>query len=123
MFKMMTFLVLYSAGIILADSDAVNERIPVQKIEMEEHWGVDCQKTLASLSIRLETSTSCAADTQVRKALELCMFIYQPPGQELTRTCPNYRELHSLLSRTSDPSICQILRQELNSALACPDSN
>jgi hypothetical protein len=123
MFKMMAFLVLYSAGIILADSDMVNERIPVQKIEMEKHWGVDCQETLASLSMRLEASTSCAADAQVRKALELCMFIYQPPGQELTRICPNYRELHALLSRTNDESTCQSLRQVVNSALACPDTN
>lgn len=74
-------------------SDAVNERITVSPAEMEAHWQVDCASSWARVIELREKAGSpdCVIPPDVLRELKLCAFIYQPPGQQLTHTGPDYQ--------------------------------
>ena len=86
-------------------SDAVNERIHVTPAEMEAHWQVDCANSWAR-AIELHPkagSPDCALPAGVLRELKLCAFIYQPPGQQLTHTGPDYQ---SASAQVADAAVC-----------------
>ena len=86
-----------------ADTDAVNERLPVRKAELESHWQVDCQGGWSSVTGALERepeAADCRPSPELRRELELCAFIYQPPGEISRHDCPDYRGLLRLLDAT-----------------------
>jgi hypothetical protein len=89
------------------DTDAVNERIPVSRYEMEEHWQVDCAATWRELA-DLEASNTGAETGQFLTRLQLCSFIYQPPGSEYSN-CPNYRLAEASLRDEDWPQLRQLL--------------
>ena len=80
---------------VLADSNsnAVNERLPVRKAEVEAHWKVDCQVSWAGL-LELRSKgggQACDLPSNLRRELQLCAFIYQPPGVQSLHTDPDYQ--------------------------------
>lgn len=83
-----------AAPLLLADSNsnAVNERIPVRKKEMEVHWNVDCATSWATFTeLRRATSKeNCTLPSELRRDLQLCAFIYQPPGEPSSHVGPDY---------------------------------
>ena len=94
MLKLCLFPALLSLALVAAagdSSDAVNERLPVRKDELERHWGVDCGATWQQLK---DNSGSdgilCEVSPELLLALRLCGFIYQPPGQSTTHRDPDY---------------------------------
>lgn len=104
-------------------SDAVNERIPVSRADMEAHWGVDCR----GLWLRLEgqlgqpsASGQCAISPAVRHELELCSFIYQPPGAVAEHGCPDYRGLLGRLDSTGEGEWCAAMASFLDEEGPCP---
>jgi hypothetical protein len=81
---------------LLADSsDAVNERLPYAREELEAHWQVDCAanwRALQKLASRFTPGlVSCETTAELRRALQLCAFIYQPPGEPVDNACIDYR--------------------------------
>ena len=81
----------------LAGGDAVNERIPVDKPALEAHWGVDCAGAWARWQATGNRAENAAT---LQRELELCGFIYQPPGEGPVRGHPDYRgAAHQLEAR------------------------
>jgi len=89
------WLLLLLASVVLADNDsnAVNERIPVRKSEMEAHWKVDCASSWARvIELRVEAGVhDCIFPENLRRQLQLCAFIYQPPGENFMHAGPDYQ--------------------------------
>jgi hypothetical protein len=86
-----------------ADTDAVNERLPVRKAELESHWQVDCLGSWSAVTEAFEQGpepADCRPAPEQRRQLELCAFIYQPPGEISRHDCPDYRGLLRLLDAT-----------------------
>lgn len=104
-------------------SDAVNERIPVSGAELEAHWGVDCPATWASLGAQVEQADGgeqCVVSPQLRRPLELCVFIYQRPGDPVVVACPDYRAALDVLDTTPRQDQCQTLLNFLSGKGRCP---
>ena len=74
-------------------SDAVNERLPVRKAEMETHWQVDCARSWANkVELRGKPGArGCILPPDLQRQLQLCAFIYQPPGEQVVHAGPDYR--------------------------------
>lgn len=89
------------------DTDAVNERIPVSRYEMEEHWQVDCTATWRELA-GLKAGTAEIESGGILTRLQLCSFIYQPPGSEYSN-CPNYRLAEASLRSNNWSQLRQLL--------------
>ena len=103
-------------------ADAVNERIPVSAAELETHWGVDCLATWATLSGQVEKSEAgeeCLVSPQLRRPLELCVFIYQRPGDAVSLACPDYRGALAMLDSTLARDLCRALRNFLSARGRC----
>jgi len=85
---------------VIADDtfNAVNERLPVSKAEMEVHWRVNCREVWARLhEIRGQGTThECVLPVDLQNQLTLCAFIYQPPGEELPYSGPDYQSAISV---------------------------
>lgn len=112
-------LLLFSAtGLTENQSNAVNERLPVTKAEMEAHWQVDCRASWAAIQNRRGTA-DCRPDAELGQALQLCAFIYQPPGEEPVAVCPDYRGLLRHLEPSPDPHSCDRLAHWLSQQPAC----
>jgi len=100
-------LLLWLAPAIAANSseDAVNERLPFSRAEMEAQWQVDCTGAWNRLQTTAKEGTSkdrCGISTQAARELQLCAFIYQPPGQEPHADCPDYQGATQLLKNCSE---------------------
>jgi len=111
------FLTLCTPGLLLAsDSDAVNERIPVPRIDMEAQWGIDCTAIWREVSKGLDSGNgNCAILPKLRKQLQLCAFIYQPPGEVAHSTCPDY----SRADRASQTTDCAALTELIEISKTC----
>jgi hypothetical protein len=88
----------------LADrnADAVNERIPVEKEAMEQHWRVDCSdawERWRDLAAARSGGGRLPETTELQKEMKLCAFIYQPPGSSGDHTGPDYRGAADTLDR------------------------
>ena len=75
------------------NSNAVNERLPVRKAEMETHWQVDCARSWANkVELRGKPGAQdCVIPQGLQRQLQLCAFIYQPPGEQAAHTGPDFR--------------------------------
>jgi hypothetical protein len=106
-----------------AVADAVNERIPVRGAELEAHWGVDCAMTWAALRTQAELADAgeqCAVAPQLRRSLELCVYIYQRPGDPVVEACPDYRAALGVLDKALPGDQCQPLLHFLSRKGRCP---
>ena len=115
------------AVLAAAGSDTVNERIPVRKAEMEAHWKVDCRALWQALTTALPAASgreSCGVTPDLRQQLQLCAFIHQPPGEESTHSCPDYRglllELESPLSSDACVKLATSVLDQTNCAARPP---
>jgi hypothetical protein len=88
--------------------DVANERIPVSKGELEQHWQVDCSVAWARM---LEIGDlgrpqeDCGLPPELVRHLQLCAFIHQPPGASHPGSCPDYRAVHEAINRGSCPML------------------
>ncbi|MCB1694758.1 MAG: hypothetical protein H6984_00455 [Pseudomonadales bacterium] len=110
--------------IALADStsNAVNERIPVSSAALEAHWNIDCQSawsTLETMVTEVASGGHCAIDRETRREIQLCAFVYQPPGEEQSRSCPDYRAALSLITEADAANRCAALARLLQTAQTC----
>jgi len=115
-------------------SDAVNERIPVSTAALEAHWPVDCPASWARLSdagVRAQAGASCDIAVGLRDELELCAFIYQPPGaaapQGVGEACPDccrrdYRGALELLDSVGPAEVCAELAKLPGTRATCPSA-
>ena len=81
--KICCWLIFAPAAYAASVSDAVNERIPVSSAALEAHWQVDCASSWARFSdagTQAQSGASCNIAVGLHNELELCAFIYQPPG-------------------------------------------
>lgn len=100
-------------------SDTVNERLPVSAAELEAHWRVDCGATWAAVSASVGlpgAGRPCDISAEVRRVLELCVYIYQPPGDAMVPTCPDYRAALAAVDAADSPHGCAALRVFLSGA-------
>ena len=110
-----------------SQSDAVNERIPVRKAEMEAHWNIDCAAAWLELGETTDSAAMapgssgghCGADDELRRTLELCAHIYQPPGEPSAQQCPDYREVLQRLSKIQEYSDCSRLSLYIKGQTDC----
>lgn len=120
-------LVLLLAPLVLAgeSSDAVNERIPVTKNEMEEHWQVNCTEAWAELRVMTAdpvVAGNCGVSTELTRQIQLCGFIYQTPGQQVQHHCPDYRSASNLLQQKSESTQCSNILSAIGKLLDCPST-
>jgi len=105
-----------------ATSDAVNERIPVSAAELEAHWQVDCRAVwdrLLAQAHQALASDRCDIPAATRRDVELCAFIYHPPGGASRRDCPDFRGALHLLDRVSEEG-CAVMAALLGEIGTCP---
>jgi hypothetical protein len=106
-------------------SDTVNERIPVSPAELEAHWRVDCKSlsiNLASFIARQGGGEGCYLEPSLHQQLQLCAFIYQPPGESISHTCPDYQGALDTLERATVDTRCPQLGKFMNQGKPCaPD--
>jgi len=95
------------------NADAVNERIPVSRAEMEAHWQVDCvaawEHLLAGAAQPTKQPTdkdNCGITDQLRRDIQLCAFIYQAPGGDSGHDCPDYRGVSKHLNAAGKSGKC-----------------
>ena len=109
---------------VLADSNSstVNERLPVRKAELEAHWKVDCAGSWTNLVERLGRSREgeCRIPPGLHREIKLCGFIYQPPGEELSHSCPDYRSADLYLEQDDCVMSANLLAS--GGIKSCPDS-
>lgn len=122
-----SFLLLVLAPLVVADpaSDAVNERIPVSAAEMEAHWQVDCRKAWVGLQravIEPNPAERCLIPDALHRKLELCAFIYQPPGGAIRRKCPDFSGALGLLDASEQADSCDLLVNYLRGKEDCPQN-
>jgi hypothetical protein len=96
-------------------ADAVNERLPVSKAEMEAHWQVDCaaawEQLLAAAAQPTKQPTNtdnCGIPGQLRREIQLCAFIYQAPGGAPGQDCPDYRGVSEQLNEADKTGKCRV---------------
>ena len=109
----------YAAGL----SDAVNERIPVTRAELEAHWHVDCEASwaqLVSAGVREHAGANCGIANGLRGELQLCAFIYQAPGDGKGEGCPDYLGAVKLLDSAGSGNSCAAVADFLGVQPACP---
>ncbi len=106
---------LFAAGVASgADSDLVNERFTTSGKDMESHWRIDCDATVAALT---EPRAQRAGErrAELADALRKCGFIYQPPGTDTVDHCPDYNRLLQALEKYDTSALDNSLEQ----AAAC----
>lgn len=114
-------LLLPATGFTENQANAVNERLPVTKAEMEAHWQVDCQANWAAIKNHSGTD-GCPPDAELLQELQLCAFIYQPPGEEPAAVCPDYRGLLGQLDASPASGSCKNLARWLSQQPTCHDA-
>ena len=91
------------------NADAVNERIPVKNIEKEAHWGVNCIAAWENLQAAAAPvgAENCGISGQLLHEIQLCAFIYQPPGENSQRQYPDYQCALQRLRQATTLEQCQ----------------
>jgi hypothetical protein len=118
------FLLLLLSPLALADnnSNAVNERIPVNAADMEAHWQVDCTSVRESLLLAATQASNqpdCGIPTKLRQDTRLCAFIYQAPGTKTQHKCPDYSRISEHLQQAIKLTQCARLFSDIREKLAC----
>ncbi len=104
----------------MAPPDLVNERLPVHRSELEAHWGVDCAAAWAELERLAHAGSDCGAAPELRQALRLCAFIYQPPGETTGPVCRDFRAAQAIFQPNAAPGRCHALARLMASPGQCP---
>lgn len=96
----------------------VNERIPVSKLELEAHWQVDCKQgwnDLTQLASAFDDQGGCVIPVKLQRQIQLCAFIYQPPGETSHDTCRNFADAQ----RAAVQGNCQAMVLLLDGSAKC----
>jgi hypothetical protein len=116
-------LLLLSPLVLAGDNgDAVNERIPVTKIEMEAHWQLNCTEAWAQLRTATTdpaAAGNCGFSAELIREIRLCGFIYQAPGEQVRHRCPDYRSASSLLEQRSAATPCSQMLSAIGNLMDC----
>jgi hypothetical protein len=122
-FQKTCFFFLFTPVVLAAPvSDTVNERIPVTAAELEVHWQVDCSEVsglLRAATRGSEAGEVCAIGSIMHRQLELCVFIYQPPGSNTDHVCPDYRGALSVIDQARSGAGCYELGEFLRTQPDC----
>jgi hypothetical protein len=115
---------LFLSALALAGDDgaAVNERIPVDRAELEAHWQVDCATAwtrLQAAAVRRPTQSHCGITPELVRDMKLCGFIYQAPGADSRHTCPDYRGVSQQLEKPGKLSDCPTLPASIANKMNC----
>lgn len=113
-------LLLPATGLTENQANAVNERLPVSKAELEAHWQIDCQANWTRINNHAD-SAACPPDEKLLQTLQLCAFIYQPPGEEPAAVCPDYRGLLGHLEAAPASGSCEKLAHWLSQQPTCDE--
>jgi hypothetical protein len=106
--------------------DAVNERIPVSKAALEDHWRVDCASAWARLkaaAAQRSPQDHCGIPDGLAQEIKLCAFIYQPPGDGSQQDCPDYRGISQLLENSGHLTDCPNLPTLIANNMICDAAN
>ena len=120
--SIIVLLVLAPLALAQGSADAVNERIPVKKAEMEAHWQVDCASAWSSLQATATPTLAgdnCGVTAQLRRQIQLCAFIYQAPGDNSIHRCPDYRSISEHLQQPSATADCASLHKSILQFVNC----
>jgi len=103
------------------DDNAVNERIPVDVDQLQSHWQVDCAASREVLSMQLQSIApgSCVISPELQRQMQLCGFIFQPPGDAVKQACPDYRAIDHLIQSHAAEARCTALRAQRLQLLDC----
>ena len=84
-------LLLPAVSLTAADDNAVaNERPPLSRAALEQHWGVDCTALRARILAWADQPRASAAPSDWDQPLQLCAAIHNPPGEQGAPGCPDY---------------------------------
>tara|TARA_R110001592_G_scaffold363393_1_gene687333 strand:+ start:195623 stop:196099 length:477 start_codon:yes stop_codon:yes gene_type:complete len=119
------FFLLFTSGssAVAPVADTVNERISVTGAELEAHWRVDCagvSRLLRGLAGRSKVGVDCRLSPALRHQLQLCAFIYQAPGSDAGRACPDYRSALEVLDGNDPNDDCPRMAAFLPIPGHCP---
>jgi hypothetical protein len=118
-----------SGAALAADADMVNERPPVTREQLEQHWGVDCEALrrellAAGAQSGLGASPVAAhedAPTRIarwRAGMRLCAAIHNAPGNDAALPCPDYARAARALG--AEPAGRDVrLQADIGEALRC----
>lgn len=117
-------LLLLLPSLALADgnADAVNERIPVNRAEMETHWQVNCAdawQSLQTAAAHPSTKDNCGFTAELVREIQMCAFIYQAPGASSQHRCPDYRGASKRLQQHNQSILCSNLRTSILQQAGC----
>lgn len=90
------------------DTDVVNERPPVTRRALEEHWGVDCAALRRELlqadaqSLAAAREGAPARRARWRSGLRLCGAIHNAPGDDKGVHCPDYAQAARAMGTAAD---------------------
>lgn len=104
--QVLLLLTLFGGPSIGAGTDSLtNERLPVNRLEMETQWGVDCDAAVDRAWVGSASPT--AVPRHLVRTLTLCGFIYNTPGAQTYRMCPDYGHWRDWLDGRRDrPEPC-----------------
>lgn len=98
-------LALFATVAVAAGNDTVNERIPVTAAELQDHWRVDCGLVWQELSSETDSTAAtaapislCGLSADTRRKIQLCAFIYQPPGEQRSQQCRDFAAVLSFIT-------------------------
>jgi len=114
-------LLLPATGFAENQANAVNERLHVTKAELEAHWQIDCQTNWAAIKNHSDPG-DCPPNAELLQELQLCAFIYQPPGEVSAAACPDYRGLLGQLDASAASGSCKELAHWLAQQPTCHTS-
>lgn len=116
------FLSLPALALAGNDGDAVNERIPVDKVQLEAHWRVNCAAAwsrLQKVAAAHSTTDQCQIGADLAREIKLCAFIYQAPGDDSTHQCPDYRGISRQLEQSREMAGCPQLPTSIANQAGC----
>ena len=84
-----------------AESDVVNERIPVPRLALEQHWQIDCARLLQSYeAARQEQFKPVKAEelAELIREANLCSYVHNVSASGISaETCPDYTAISAVL--------------------------
>jgi len=118
-----------SGAALAAETDMVNERPPVSREQLEQHWGVDCARLRRELlaasagSAHEAKPVATPEDAPARMArwragLGLCAAIHNAPGNDTALPCPDYARAARVLDEDAPGRDAQ-RQADIGDALRC----
>ncbi len=86
---------------------------------MEAHWQVDCHQLWRQLVDAVSSADNCGLSAPLQRDLQLCSYIYQPPGESNDSHCPDYGRARALLNAENTAGRCNNLKALVDDQADC----